>query len=134
MDALVKTTKKVMVLDTKLQQSEKRVHDLLSEKAAVRTCVTDVTNLLSDIIETRDLMISITVRKHLAERADINDNEDEEPDETELKRWKAHDAEINETQRIIKEAEEKEKAEREAHATLKSRMLLFPKWTLKNLA
>ncbi|CAI9281888.1 unnamed protein product [Lactuca saligna] len=39
----------------------------------------------------------------------IDDSEDEEPDEAELKRRKAHEAEINEHAHIIREAEEKEK-------------------------
>ncbi|CAI9280707.1 unnamed protein product [Lactuca saligna] len=65
---LARKTENVKVLDTKLQQSDKRVHDLLSKKEAVRTCITDVTSLLSDIIETRDSMISITLHKHLAEK------------------------------------------------------------------
>ncbi|CAI9263693.1 unnamed protein product [Lactuca saligna] len=52
----------------------------------------------------------------------IDDDEDKEHDEAELKRRKARDAELNETQRIMKEAEEKEKVEKEAHATLKSKM------------
>ncbi|CAI9279324.1 unnamed protein product [Lactuca saligna] len=67
-------------------------------------------------------------KEKLIEHEPIIDNEeDEEPDEAELKRRKARDAEINETQRIVKEVKQKEKAEREAQATLKSRMLLFPK-------
>ncbi|CAI9303078.1 unnamed protein product [Lactuca saligna] len=40
----------------------------------------------------------------------IDDDKDVEPDEVELKEWKARDTELNETQRIIKEAEEKERA------------------------
>ncbi|XP_023736528.1 uncharacterized protein LOC111884433 [Lactuca sativa] len=57
----------------------------------------------------------------------IDDSEDEEPDEVELKRQKAREAEIDEHARIVREAEDKERAEKEAHATLKSKMLLFPK-------
>ncbi|CAI9274242.1 unnamed protein product [Lactuca saligna] len=86
MDALAKKTEKVKVLDQKLKHTEQYVKDLLFERAIVRSCITDVTSLLSDIIETRDLMISIMAR----------------------------DAELNETQRIMKEAEEKERAEKEA--------------------
>lgn len=61
------------------------------------------------------------------------DDEDEEPDEAELKRRKVRKAELNENARIVKEAEEKERAENEAHATLKSRMLLFHRWILKRI-
>ncbi|CAI9276460.1 unnamed protein product [Lactuca saligna] len=63
----------------------------------------------------------------------IDGSEDEEPDEVELKRHKAREAEIDENARIVREAEEKARAEKEAQATLKSKMLLFPKWTLKRM-
>nr|KAJ0215179.1 hypothetical protein LSAT_V11C300140950 [Lactuca sativa] len=62
-----------------------------------------------------------------------DDDEDEEPDEAELKRRKVCEAELNENALIVKEAEEKERAENEAHATLKSRMLLFHRWILKRI-
>nr|KAJ0196678.1 hypothetical protein LSAT_V11C700377470 [Lactuca sativa] len=52
--------------------------------------------------------------------------EDEEPDEADLKRRKAHEAEINEHAHIIREAEEKERAEKEPQATLKN-LPLTPK-------
>ncbi|CAI9277045.1 unnamed protein product [Lactuca saligna] len=189
MDALAKKTEKVKVLDQKLQKSENRVKDLIFEWVVVRSCITDVTGLLSDIIETRDSMISITIHKHLAERLNlvfamlyhlqcvspqssdqkqggegaskeehlkvlakpiiknepkgkeklieeepiIDNDEEEDHDKDELKRRKDRDAKLNETQRIVKEAEEKERAEREAHTTLKSRMLLFSKWTLNKI-
>lgn len=68
MDALVRKTEKVKVLDIKVQQFEKQVKDLLAERAVVRSFITDVTGFISNIIETRDSMISITVRKHLAEK------------------------------------------------------------------
>ena len=71
--------------------------------------------------------------KLIEEEPIIDNDEDEEHDKAELKRRKARDAKLNETQRIVKEAEEKERAQREAHATLKSIMLLFPKWTLKKI-
>lgn len=67
MDALAIKTEKVKVLDLKLQHAKKQVKDLLSEKAVMRSCISDVIRLLSDVIETRDPMISITFRKHLAE-------------------------------------------------------------------
>lgn len=56
----------------------------------------------------------------------IYDSEEDEPDELELKQRKAREAEIDENQRIVKEAEEKEKSEREAQVTLESRKLLLP--------
>ena len=190
MDALARKTEKVKVLDLKLQHSEQQVKGMLFERAVVRSCISNVTSLLSDIIETMDSMISIIVRKHLAEKiislfamlhrlhgvspqsSDqklggeggsgndeppkvpakhivkkepkgkekliedepiIDDDKDEEPNEAELKRQKAREEELNENQRIVNEAEEKERAEKEVQVTLKSRMLLFPKWTLKQI-
>lgn len=34
----------------------------------MKICITDITSLLSDIIDARDLMITISIRKHLAEK------------------------------------------------------------------
>ncbi|CAI9274444.1 unnamed protein product [Lactuca saligna] len=66
MDALTMKTEKIKVLSLKLENAEKKVKDQLSEKAVMRSCISDVAGLLSDIIETRDPMILITVQKHLA--------------------------------------------------------------------
>lgn len=68
MDALAVKTKKVKVLGLKPKNAEKQVKDLLFERAVMRSWISDVTGLLSDIIETRDLMITITVWKHLAKK------------------------------------------------------------------
>ncbi|CAI9270017.1 unnamed protein product [Lactuca saligna] len=53
----------------------------------------------------------------------IDDDEDEGPDEAELKRQKPCDIELNETQRIVKEAKEKERADKEAHVGLMSKSI-----------
>ncbi|CAI9276624.1 unnamed protein product [Lactuca saligna] len=138
---------------------------------AVKTEKVEVLGLVSDIIDTKDSMITITVRKHLAEKfrpvfvmlhrlegvspqnsdlkqggeggsgvsrneppkdlakpivqkypkgkekligqeTIIDNDEDEEPDEAKLKRLKACDAKLNENQRIVNEAEEKERDEK----------------------
>nr|KAJ0219876.1 hypothetical protein LSAT_V11C200068720 [Lactuca sativa] len=189
MDALAIKEEKCKVLETKLHYAQYQVDDLIAKKAVTRSCISDVTGLLSDIIETHDPIISITVKKHLSEmlrlvfamlhclEADvcsetrgegsskvqtneppkdpikppvikqepkkkekllseepiIDDSEDEEPDEVELKRQKAREADTDEHARIVREAEEKERVEKEAQATLKSKMILFPKWTLKRM-
>ncbi|CAI9278325.1 unnamed protein product [Lactuca saligna] len=164
MDALSIKEEKYKVLETKLQYTHKQVDDLIAEKAVTCSCISDVTELLSDIIETHDLMTSITLKKHLADKLRpmfamlhhlegvsqpmfffskqggegsskdqtnvppapvklpvikqepnkkenifneepiVDDSEDEEPDEADLKRWKAHEAEINDHARIVKEA------------------------------
>nr|KAJ0186669.1 hypothetical protein LSAT_V11C900486170 [Lactuca sativa] len=184
------------MLEMKLQYAHQQVDDLIAEKAVTRSCIPDVSGLLSDIIETRDPMISITVKKHLADKLRpvfamlhclegvsqimfipkqggerssknqtnappppsklqltllssnknqrrkknflteepiIDDSEDKEPNESELKRRKAREAEIDDHARIVREVEEKEKADKEAQATLKSKMLLFPKLALKRM-
>ena len=68
MDALALKQEKCKVLETKLQYGQKQFDDLRAEKAVTRTCISDVTGLLSDIIKTRDPMISITVKKHLSDK------------------------------------------------------------------
>nr|KAJ0211284.1 hypothetical protein LSAT_V11C400208210 [Lactuca sativa] len=181
MDALALKEKKCKVLETKLHYTQQKVDDLLEEKEVTRSCIYDINRLVSDIIETRDPMISITVEKHLLEKlrpvfaifspfggcfhADvvfetkgegrskvytedvkpkvsvkppiikqdpkdkdslfsnepiIDDSEDNEPDEDELKRRKACKAEIDEHARIFKEAEEKEELKRKLRPLLKN--------------
>ena len=61
MDALALKEEKCKVLDTKIQHAQQKVDDLLAEKAVTRSWISDINGLLSDIIETRDPMISITV-------------------------------------------------------------------------
>ncbi|CAI9269315.1 unnamed protein product [Lactuca saligna] len=68
MDSLDIKTEKVKVLNVKLEAAEIQVNDLLSERVVMRSCITNVIGLLSDIIETRDPMITIIARKHLAEK------------------------------------------------------------------
>ncbi|CAH1440022.1 unnamed protein product [Lactuca virosa] len=66
-DSLTLKSEEAKVLSTKLEALEQQVNDLLSETEDMRSCITDVTGMLSDIIETRDSMITITMRKHLVE-------------------------------------------------------------------
>ncbi|CAI9280548.1 unnamed protein product [Lactuca saligna] len=68
MNALAVKTEKVKVLTVKLKNAEKQVNDLLSEKVTMKTCIAEIIGMLLDIIETRDLMITIMVKKHLAEK------------------------------------------------------------------
>ena len=68
MDALAVKTRKVKVLTVKLDNAAKQINELLSEKAIMKSCITDVNALLSDIIETHDLMITITIKRHLSEK------------------------------------------------------------------
>ncbi|CAI9294314.1 unnamed protein product [Lactuca saligna] len=131
MDALTVKVEKAKTLSLKLEQSEKQVQDLLSEKEVMKSCIYDVTALLSDLIEARDLMILLN--KLFSDDPIIDNEEEEELDEAELKRRKDHEAEMDEHQCIIREVEAKEKAEKEAQVTLESKKLVFPTWTLKHL-
>ncbi|CAI9274999.1 unnamed protein product [Lactuca saligna] len=51
-----------------IRYTEKQVDDLLLEKAVTRSCLSDITGFLSDIVETRDPMISINIKKHMAKK------------------------------------------------------------------
>ena len=63
----------------------------------------------------------------------IDDNEEDEPDEHESKQRKAREAEIDETNHIVREAEEKARLAREAKDTLKSQKTIFPLWTIERI-
>ncbi|CAI9289761.1 unnamed protein product [Lactuca saligna] len=132
MDALEAKTEKVKVLTIKLENAEKQVNSLLSEKAVMKSYITDVTSMLSYIIETKDSMITIMQhsdtrgeqsKKHdpkplakpivkgesdskgkeklFSKEPIIDHSEDKEPDENELKRRKAREAEMDEHQMIV---------------------------------
>lgn len=68
MHALSVKTEKVKVLQFKLENAEKRVTGLLSKKAVMKSCIAHVNTMHSDIIQARDSMIIITVKKHLSEK------------------------------------------------------------------
>ncbi|CAI9288738.1 unnamed protein product [Lactuca saligna] len=72
-------------------------------------------------------------KEKISDERIIDDSEEEEPDEHELKIRKARESQIDEHNLIVKEEEEKEKAEREAQVTLETRKLLFPLCTLERI-
>nr|KAJ0202079.1 hypothetical protein LSAT_V11C600329050 [Lactuca sativa] len=119
MDALALKEENYKVLETKLQYTQKQVDDLLAEKAVTQSCIPDVNGLLSDIIETRDphdfhhrsskvhsddVKPKVSVKPPVIKQGPkdketlfsnepiIDDSEDEEPDEAQLKRRKAREA------------------------------------------
>ncbi|CAI9302656.1 unnamed protein product [Lactuca saligna] len=63
----------------------------------------------------------------------INDSEEDEPNEHELKRRKGHEAEIDEHNHIVKEVEEKARLACEAEDTLKAQKTIFPLFTLEHI-
>lgn len=58
--------------------------------------------------------------------------EDDDSEEQQLKR-KTRDHELNKNARIAREAEAKERKEKEAHHTLECKKLMFPPWTLERM-
>ncbi|CAI9272178.1 unnamed protein product [Lactuca saligna] len=101
MDALDINTENVKVLDLKLQQSEKQGVSPQSSDPKQR-------GEGGSNVEPPKVPIKPIIKKEpkgkenlIEDEPIIDDNEDEEPDEAELKRRKARDAELNETQRIV---------------------------------
>ncbi|CAI9294329.1 unnamed protein product [Lactuca saligna] len=138
MDSLSLKIEKVKVLTVKLRNAEKQVIDLLSEKATMKSCIADVNGMTircsriwfyskrrgegvtQSKKEDPKLLVKATVNpegetepkgkeKLFIEVPIIDNSEDEEPDENELKK-KECDAQIYEHQRIIREAQVKEKS------------------------
>lgn len=68
MDSLPIKIERVKVHSVKLENAEKQVKDLLTERAIMKSCISDITGLLLDFIETRDSMITISIRNHLNEK------------------------------------------------------------------
>ncbi|CAI9269824.1 unnamed protein product [Lactuca saligna] len=68
MDKLAVKTEKVKVLSVQLSHANTRIDEFLSKKATMKSCIADVNALLSYIIETHDSLVTITVKKHLAEK------------------------------------------------------------------
>lgn len=56
------------MLSAKLDTAEKKVDELLFERAVVKSYISDVNSLLLNIVEDRDPLIPITVQKHLANK------------------------------------------------------------------
>lgn len=67
MDKLAAKTKKVMVLSHKLNYVNKHLDDLESEKAVIKTCVSEINQYMNHMVETRDSILTIVVLQHLTE-------------------------------------------------------------------
>ncbi|CAI9287717.1 unnamed protein product [Lactuca saligna] len=66
MDKHTIKTEKVKVLSFKITHVNNRIDEILSKKFVMKSYIGDMNSILSNIIETRDYLITITVRKHLA--------------------------------------------------------------------
>lgn len=62
MDKLAQKTEKSKVLTLMLNYDNKHLDDLESEKAVVKSCVLDVKHYLHRLVETRDSLLSVSVR------------------------------------------------------------------------
>ncbi|CAI9268127.1 unnamed protein product [Lactuca saligna] len=69
MDSLSSKTAKVKVLTVQLVTTNSQIDELISESAVMKRCIANVNSLLSYIIETHDSLITIIIRKHLAEKS-----------------------------------------------------------------
>ncbi|CAI9285353.1 unnamed protein product [Lactuca saligna] len=104
-----------------------KLNELLSERVVVKSCVSDVNSLLSNIVEGN-------VASGSRGKEKVIEDEEEEEDENEKLKHKACDVILDENMRIAREAEENEKAEREAQTTLAGKKLLFPPWSLEPIS
>ncbi|CAI9285127.1 unnamed protein product [Lactuca saligna] len=130
MDQLAAHNTTIKVHKAKLNQTTKEIKGLQSERAVVKSCVGYVHALLSNILDSHDPILIISIRRHLVDKfrpaiamlikpilsvmpkvksesepkgkvnifSDnpiIDNNEAKEPDEEELKRRKAREAEID---------------------------------------
>ncbi|CAI9286962.1 unnamed protein product [Lactuca saligna] len=139
---------KVKVLSVKLNHANKRIKDLLSEKAAMKSCIADLNAYTNNFIETHNSLITISVRKHLIDKirpvfAMLNRIEGVSESGTLPKlggyrenlssKETSKPAVLDENPRIAREAEEKEKELRDDQITLEATRLLFPPWFMERI-
>lgn len=67
MDELARQTTLLKTQSVKLSQAKNEMDELKSERVVVKSCVGDVNALLSNLIEAHDSVLTITIRRHLAE-------------------------------------------------------------------
>ncbi|CAI9300405.1 unnamed protein product [Lactuca saligna] len=68
MDKISVKIENVKVLLVKLAHANRRIDDLLSKKDAMKSCIADVHAYLNNFNETRDTLITKSVRKHLVDK------------------------------------------------------------------
>lgn len=66
MDTLAQKTEKVKVLSVKLSYTNKHMDHLVSETAVFWSCVSYINQYLHNLIETRDSMLTVSLRQHLS--------------------------------------------------------------------
>lgn len=68
MDKLAAKTKKANVLSLKLNYVNKHLDDLESEKAVIKTRVSEINQYMNHMVETRDSILTVLVCQHLTEK------------------------------------------------------------------
>ena len=68
MDELALRTTQLRAQSIKLKHANKEIKELNSERAVMETCVGDVNSLLSNLLEAHDSILTISVRRHLADK------------------------------------------------------------------
>nr|KAJ0210427.1 hypothetical protein LSAT_V11C400177580 [Lactuca sativa] len=156
MDELALKTTQVKTKSLQLNQANKEYEYLRSKWAVVKSCVSDVHALLSNVFEAHDSVLTLSVKRHLTEKlgpvlevlsrieasgsvvqdkgkGHVEDGDEEEETVADALKRKQHDRESDENARAAREAEEKDRKMKEAHDLLESRKTLFPLWSLEKL-
>lgn len=68
MDELAHRTTQVKTQSVKLKQAHKEMDDHRSEGTNIKSYVSDFNSLLSNLIKSHDLVLTITIQRHLADK------------------------------------------------------------------
>ena len=68
MDELDRQATSLKTKSLKLTQAHKEIDDLTTKRAVMKSCVVDVHDSLVDLLDAHDTILTITVRRHLAEK------------------------------------------------------------------
>ncbi|CAH1451764.1 unnamed protein product [Lactuca virosa] len=68
MDKLAVKTEKVKDLSIHLENANKKLDALKSENVVIKSCIADVNLFLQNLVETRDSLLTVSVRQHLADK------------------------------------------------------------------
>lgn len=68
MDKLAVKTEKAKVLSVQVAHANQQLDTLKTEKLVIKSCVADVNQYLQTLLETRDSLITVSIRQHLAEK------------------------------------------------------------------
>ncbi|CAI9281518.1 unnamed protein product [Lactuca saligna] len=68
MNELARQTTQVKTQSVKLKHAQKEIDYIKSERTSIKSCVSDVNYLLSNLIEAHDPVLTITIPRHLADK------------------------------------------------------------------